>query len=114
MALTFIDTNRLPKRDTGGHGEVVEVLNAALCGAKNVVGSVRYLKSGETFAPDENTKHQLIYLMEGKGRIALDSRSYDVEKGAGVYLEPAETAAIRAQNGSTLKLFHLIVPRIPK
>jgi quercetin dioxygenase-like cupin family protein len=114
MALTFIDTNRLPKRDTGGHGEVVEVLNAALCGAKNVVGSVRYLKSGETFAPDENTKHQLIYLMEGKGRIRLNNRDYDVEKGAGVYLGPAETAAISPAAGASLKLFHLVVPPIPK
>jgi 5-deoxy-D-glucuronate isomerase len=114
MSLTFIDTNRLPKQATTGHGEVVEVLNEALCGARNVHGSVRWLKSGETFTPEATDKHQLIYLMEGKGRVALDSRSYDAEKGAGVYLEPTETAAIRAQNGSTLKLFHLIVPRIPK
>jgi hypothetical protein len=114
MALTFIDTNHLPKQTTTGHGEVVEVLNAALCGAKNVHGSVRWLKSGETFAPAEAAKHQLIYLMDGKGRIRLDNRDYDVEKGAGVYLGPAETATISATDGASLKLFHLIVPQIPK
>lgn len=114
MPLTFIDTNRLPKKSTAGHGEVVEVLNEALCGAKNVHGSVRWLKGGETFAPEALDRHQLIYLMEGKGRIRLGSKNYDVEKGAGVYLGPAESATIEAATGGSLKLFHLIVPRIPK
>jgi len=114
MSLTFIDTNRLPKQSSTGHGEVVEVLNSALCGAQNVHGSVRALKTGETFAPEEIAKHQLIYLMDGKGHIQLDGRTYDVEKGAGVYLGPAETATISAAAGASLKLFHLIVPQIPK
>ena len=114
MALTFIDTNRLPKKASAGHGEVVEVLNNALCGAHNVHGTVRWLKSDETFEPAAIDKHQLIYLMEGNGRVRLDGKDYDVEKGAGVYLGLAETAAIRAANGGSLKLFHLIVPHIPK
>ena len=114
MSLTFIDTNKLPKKATAGQGEVTEVLNEALCGAKNVHGSVRFLKAGETFAPDKIARHQLIYLMDGKGRIRLDNRDYDVEKGAGVYLGPAETASIRAADGASLKLFHLVVPQIPK
>ena len=29
MALTFIDTNKLPKKASAGQGEVTEVLNAA-------------------------------------------------------------------------------------
>ncbi len=52
--------------------------------------------------------------MEGKGRITLDDRSYDVAKGAGVYLGPSEGATIAAADGAALKLFHLVVPRIPK
>jgi quercetin dioxygenase-like cupin family protein len=114
MSLTFIDTNRLPKKSSPGNGEFIEVLNTARCGARNVHGSVRWLKSGEAFEPGGSDKHQLIYLMDGKGRIQLDNRSYDVEKGAGVYIGPGETATIRAENGASLKLFHLIVPWIPK
>jgi hypothetical protein len=114
MSLTFIDTNKLPKQATVGHGEFIEVLNQALCGANNVHGSVRWLKAGESFAPEAIERHQLIYLMDGKGNIRLDTGSYDVEAGAGVYLGPKETAIIQPAAGASLKLFHLIVPRIPK
>ena len=114
MSLTFIDTNKLPKIASTGQGEVTEVLNEALCGARNVHGSVRWLKSAETFKPDVADKHQLIYLMEGKGCIRLNNRDYEVEKGAGVYLGPSEIATIQAGRGATLKLFHLVIPRIPK
>jgi hypothetical protein len=51
--------------------------------------------------------------MDGKGRINLNNKDYDVTKGAGVYLEPSETASIEA-SGGTLKLFVLVVPKIPK
>jgi hypothetical protein len=114
MSLTFIETNKLPKMASSGQGEVTEVLNAALCGAKNVHGSLRWLKSAETFKPAATDKHQLIYLMEGKGNIRLNDKDYNVEKGAGVYLGPSETATIQAGAGASLKLFHLVVPRIPK
>lgn len=114
MTLTFIDTNKLPKQASAGQGEATEVLNEALCGAKNVHGSLRWLKSNETFKPQASGRHQLVYLMEGKGRIQIDGRGYDVEKGAGVYLGPSETATIQPVNGGSLKLFHLIVPQIPK
>ncbi len=114
MPLTFIDTNKLPKKASAGHGQVTEVLNEALCGARNVQGSLRWLKSAETFTPDMADKHQLIYLMEGKGCIRLNNRDYDVEKGAGIYLGPSETATIQAASGATLKLFHLVIPQIPR
>lgn len=113
MSLTFIDTNKLPKKASAGHGEVTEVLNEALCKANNVHGSLRWLKLGETFKPYAISKHQLIYLMEGEANIRLNNQDYNVEKGAGIYLGPLETAEILA-SGASLKLFHLVVPQIPK
>jgi len=113
MSLTFIDTNKLPRTGMPGHGEMTEVLNGALCGAKNVVGSLRWLNAGDSFQADASSKHQLVYLMDGKGRIKLNGKDYDVGKGAGVYLEPSETATIEASGGA-LKLFILVVPKIPK
>jgi len=109
--LTFIDTNKLPRVKTP-QGEVTEVLNRHLAGAKNVLGMLRWLKPGEKFKAEASAKHQLIYLMEGKGSIHLDNKDYEVSKGAGVYLGPSETATILAA-GAAVKLFHLVVPRIP-
>jgi hypothetical protein len=110
---TFIDTNELPRVKTP-HGEFTEILNSQLVGAKNVLGTLRWISSGETFVPESVEKHQLIYLMEGRGTISLDNKNYPVTKGAGVYLAPSETVAIQAGDGTELKLFHLVVPQIPK
>lgn len=110
--LTFIDTNRLPRVKTP-QGEVTEILNQQLVGAKNVFGTLRWLPPGEKFEAVAHEKHQLIYLMEGHGAIRLDDKDYDVARGAGVYLGPSESATIQAAPGSSLKLFHLTVPPIP-
>jgi quercetin dioxygenase-like cupin family protein len=111
--LTFIKTSELPRVKTP-QGELTEILNDALCGARNVLGMLRWVEPGKTFTPEISDKHQLIYLMEGKGRIRLDGKDYEVAKGAGVYLGPSESAGIQAGEGVPLKLFHLIVPKIPK
>jgi glyoxylate utilization-related uncharacterized protein len=110
--LTFIDTNKLPRKKATV-GEVTEVLNRDLCGAKNVVAALRWLKSGEKFKTEASDMHQLLYLMEGKGSIRLDNKNYEVSKGAGVYLGPSESATIQPEAGASLKLFHLVVPKIP-
>jgi len=111
-SLTFIDTNKLPRVKTP-QGEVTEILNQRLVGAKNVLGTLRWLSPGEKFQAEPLEKHQLIYLMEGQGSIRLDNKDYDVSRGAGVYLGPSESATILAGAGTPLKLFHLVVPRIP-
>jgi|SRR5579863_2507197 hypothetical protein len=113
MTTTFIDTNKLPRVETP-EGEVAEILNGKLAGAKNVVGALRWLESGDTFHAEPSGKHQLIYLMEGSGTIRLENKDYAVAKGAGVYLGPSEGAAIRPADGASLKLFHLVVEQIPK
>jgi len=110
--LTFIDTNKLPRVKTP-QGEFTEILNQQLAGAKNVLGTLRWLSPSERFEANPLEKHQLIYLMEGSGKIHLDNQDYDVSRGAGVYLGPSETAIIQAGGASSLKLFHLVVPRIP-
>ncbi len=111
--LTFINTNELPRIKTP-QGDLTEILNQSLCGAKNVLGMLRWLSSGQKFTAEAANRHQLIYLMDGKGSITLEGKTYDVAKGAGVYLGPGETATLEAAGGASLKLFHLIVPQIPK
>jgi len=110
MPLTYIDTNACPRSRQEGAGEFAEILSNQLCGAKNVVAQLRWLRSGEQFeavAGDNN--HQLIYLMEGEGTIVLNGERRDVAKGAGVYLGLSEAAAIVQRGSAPLKLLHLRV-----
>ena len=113
MSLTFIDTNKIAHTKLAGAGEYAEVLNGKLCGAKNVVGSLRWLNPAETLdiRSDANT-HQLVYLMEGEGTITLDSKDHGVKKGSGFYVGPSESASIRQTGPAPLKLFHLVVPHL--
>jgi quercetin dioxygenase-like cupin family protein len=109
----FIDTNGLP-RERSSAGEFTEILNGKLAGAKNVFGALRWIQPGQEFQAEPLDQHQLIYMMQGQGRIRLEGKDYDVRKGAGVYLGPSETATIQAADNGPVKLFHLIVPRIAK
>jgi glyoxylate utilization-related uncharacterized protein len=113
MSLTFIDTNKVAHAKVPGSGEFAEILNKELCGAENVVGSLRWLQAGEKLdvRSDANT-HQLVYLMEGEATIALDAKEHSVRKGSGVYVGPSESVAIKPAGASPLKLFHLVVPHL--
>jgi hypothetical protein len=51
--------------------------------------------------------------MEGEGSILLDNKDYEVSRGAGVYLGPSESATVQPAAGTSVKLLHLVVPRIP-
>jgi quercetin dioxygenase-like cupin family protein len=114
MTTTFIKTGDCPRvKAPGNQGEVSEILNNALCGAKNVLGMLRWLGPGQQFDVQalEDT-HQLVYLTEGEGVVTLKSKEYQVTKGTGFYLGPSETASIRHEGNTPLKLFHLVVPKL--
>jgi glyoxylate utilization-related uncharacterized protein len=112
MSTTFIDTNSLPRVKTP-NGIVTEVLNEQLAGAKNVKAMLHWLNDGESLAAGGSGRHELVYLMEGQASIKLEGKDYDVKKGNGVYLEPTDSATVKAAPGGSVKLFHLVVPVIP-
>jgi quercetin dioxygenase-like cupin family protein len=113
MTTTFIKTGDCAKKKTPGAGEVAEIMNQQLCGAKNGLGMLRWLGSGDKLdARSKPNEHQLVYLMEGKGVITLNGKDYEVGKGAGIYLGPSEAATVRPAGAAQLKLFHLVVPKL--
>ena len=113
MANTYIDTSKIPRTAVAGSGEFAEILNNDLCGANNVVGTLRWLEHGEQLeARTDAHAHQLLYLMEGEATITLNARDHRVVKGAGVYLGPSESARITHAGSGPLKLFHLVVPKV--
>lgn len=110
----FIDTAKCERIDVAGlGGEVAEIVNKHLCGAEDVVAMLRWLNEGQRFEAEalEDT-HQLVYLMEGGGVITLGGKDYAVNSGAGIFLNPTETASISQSGAGTLKLLHLVVPKI--
>ena len=112
MPNTYIDTNALPHTRVPGSGEFTEVLNNALCGANNVVGSLRWLQAGDKYdARCDARQNQLLYLMDGEATITLDGKDHQVAKGNGIYLGPSESARISQRGPAPLKLFQLVVPK---
>lgn len=113
MSTTFIHTAECARRRAAGSGEVAEILNAQLCGARNVLGMLRWVSGSDRLSPaPKAATHQLLYLMEGEGFISLNGKEYPVGRGAGVYLGPNETATFRTSGSGALKLFHLVVPEV--
>jgi mannose-6-phosphate isomerase-like protein (cupin superfamily) len=116
MTTSYIRTGDCPRvKVPGNQGEVSEILNHELCGAKNVRAMLRWLGPGQQLdAQAREDTHQLVYLMEGEGVVTLNSKQYPVAKGAGFYLGPSESASIRQEGNVPLKLFHLMVPKLKK
>jgi quercetin dioxygenase-like cupin family protein len=113
MGTTFIKTGDCAKRKVAGAGEVSEIMNEQLCGAKNGLGMLRWLAKGDKLdTRSKQNEHQLVYLMEGKAVIALNGKDYEVGKGAGIYLGPGEAATVSPLGAGTLRLFHLVVPKL--
>jgi mannose-6-phosphate isomerase-like protein (cupin superfamily) len=112
MANTYIDTNLIARTPIAGGGEVAEILNNHLAGAKNVIGRLHWLNRGDHLDAGEPDFHHLLYVMEGEATIALNGGDHLVGKGAGVYLGPSETVRITHAGSAPLKLFHLTVPRL--
>ena len=89
---------------------MAEILNNALCGARSVHGALRWLSPGDCLEAATARDHQLLYLMEGDATITLKGADYPVQRGAGLYLAPGESARIRQSGSAALKLLHLTVP----
>lgn len=106
MMITFIDTAACERKNFE-HGKAAEVVNNALCGAEQMTAHLRWLGEGERFEAEPlSASHQLIYVMEGNGVVALEGKDYEVGPGAGLYLGPGESASLRGTEA--LKAFHLI------
>jgi mannose-6-phosphate isomerase-like protein (cupin superfamily) len=111
---TFIKTGDCARvKAPGNQGDVSEILNTTLCGAKNVQAMLRWLSPGQRFnAEARKDTHQLVYLMEGEGVISFNNKEYPVAKGTGIYLGPSEIASIGQKGNAPLKLLHLVVPKL--
>ena len=57
---TYIDTNRIVRIRTSGAGEMAEILNHTLAGARNVIATLHWLDRGEHLDAGEPGFHHLV------------------------------------------------------
>ena len=86
----------------------------SLCGSKNLTIFGRTISSERQFNLELVKDYHLVYVMEGStdGLIHFDGEAHVAEEGAGVLLQPGESARFEAV-GSNLELLHMITPKPP-
>lgn len=107
----YIDTKECEKIVLeNAQGVVSEIMNKALCGAEKGTASLRWLREEEAFQTAEDFPGiQLLYIIEGTASVSLAGRRYDLEKGAGVFLEKNETVSIKNSQQEVLNMLHIKV-----
>ncbi|MFL2546838.1 MAG: cupin domain-containing protein [Candidatus Rariloculaceae bacterium] len=85
-----------------------------LCGSTNLTIFGRTITAGRQFELDSGEDYHLVYIMQGSadGVLNFGGESHAAEEGAGVLLQPGESASIEAA-GSDLELLHMITPKPP-
>jgi mannose-6-phosphate isomerase-like protein (cupin superfamily) len=82
-----------------------------------LAGIMHYVKGGSSpYHLHKNCEH-FYFIMQGHGTVESEEGARDVgpevSNGAGIYLGPSESATIQPSAGASLKLLHLVVPKIP-
>lgn len=114
MATTFIKTGNLPRTRVPGAGEATDVLNEAICGAKNVRATLRWLHAGDRLdATPKASTHQLIYLMDGHGVITLNTRTIRWARARACTSARASRPASRPEGADGVELLASWCPKWP-
>src|SRR5947207_6054163 len=109
MSINIIDTNNR-RKETMPAGTVRQVITAD-DGAKDVRAAIHELESGKSVEFDSGSRSHLLYVIEGAGgEFSFRGGKYSAGKGAGLYLEPGEKAAVSA-GATRLTVLHLHVPK---
>jgi mannose-6-phosphate isomerase-like protein (cupin superfamily) len=95
-------------------GTVKTLCSPDLCGSKNLTVYRRTVSSGRQFDLQAGNHYHLVYVIQasGAGKIHFKNDTHDAEEGAGVLLEPGESARFDAI-GAPLELLHMVVPKPP-
>ena len=88
--------------------------SAELCGSNNLTVYRRTIAADRPFELHAGEDYHLVYVMQTpvKGVIRFRNETHSAEEGAGVLLEPGESARFET-SGSALELLHMVVPKPP-
>jgi quercetin dioxygenase-like cupin family protein len=109
MSITIIDTNNR-RRDSIPAGTVRQIITSD-DGAKDVRAAIHEIEPGRSQEFNSDNRSHLLYVLEGEGgHFLFKGAKHIAKKGAGLYLEPGEKAAVSAVS-TRLSLLHLHVPK---
>ena len=111
--ISIIDSNAAEATQVDSGSERT-LCSPSLCGSKNLTIFGRTISSERQFNLELVKDYHLVYVMEGStdGLIHFDGEAHVAEEGAGVLLQPGESARFEAV-GSNLELLHMITPKPP-
>src|SRR2546425_4495460 len=109
MSINIIHTNNRRKENIPA-GTVRQVITGD-DGAKDVRAAIHEIEPGKSTEFDSGNRSHLLYVIDGAGgEFSFRGSKHDAIKGAGLYLEPGEKAAVTA-GATQLSLLQLHVPK---
>lgn len=110
--ISIIDSNTAEARPVES-GTERTLCSPALCGSNHLTVYRRTISQGKRFDVQAGNDYHLLYVIApGQGTIHFANKAHDAEEGAGVLLQPGETARFDA-SGSPMDLLHMVVPKPP-
>jgi mannose-6-phosphate isomerase-like protein (cupin superfamily) len=109
MSITIIDTNNRRKESIPA-GTVRQIITSD-DPAKDVRAAIHEIEPGKALELNSEKRSHLFYVLEGEGgQFTFKGAKHTAKKGAGLYLEPGEKAAISA-GAARLSVLQLHVPK---
>jgi len=109
MSINVIDTNNR-RREPISAGTVRQIITAD-DDAKGVRAAIHEIEPGKSVEFESGNRTHLLYVIDGLGgQFAFQGSKHAASKGAGLYLEPGEKAAVSA-GVTRLVVLHLHVPK---
>src|SRR5690242_8493626 len=109
MSITVIDTNNR-RKESSPAGTVRQIITSD-DRAKDVRAAIHEIAPGKSLELSSENRSHLLYVLEGEsGQFSFKGEKHTAKKGAGLYLEPGEKAAISA-GAHRLTLLQLHVPK---
>jgi mannose-6-phosphate isomerase-like protein (cupin superfamily) len=111
--ITIVDSNTCESKAVASGAEKT-LCSPDSCGSNNLTVYRRTIASGRQFDLQAGNDYHLVYVMRtpAKGAIHFKNETHQAEEGAGVLLEPGESARFEV-SGSDLELLHMVVPKPP-
>jgi mannose-6-phosphate isomerase-like protein (cupin superfamily) len=109
MSITIIDTNSRRKESIPA-GTVRHIITSS-DPAKDVRAAIHEVEPGKSLEISSDNRSHLLYVLEGEnGQFSFKGAKHIARQGAGLYLEPGETATLSA-GATRLSVLQLHVPK---